>query len=257
MVTNLRYAIYPSLMLIGLSCLVLYTIMNLTADMKHWYVQNQEPVKPTVASSDVSTLKAAYELVIAQVNTNALSSLDMDAMMQKRYVDLLAYISIANPSLAPKEIEDMSAAIIKSAKKYDLPVGLIASVVNAESTFVEGAIGPETHSGRAHGAMQVMWPLHKELAHSIGLRKADILTADGGVDMGCYLLKRYIQNKGSILGGLAHYFSAPSKTYVLEKVITGYLAFVQAEHSLISPDMVPAMQNVEVSVLKGLLSQKR
>ena len=250
---NLRYAIYPSLMLIGLSCLVFYTISNLTDDLKH----KNEPVKPSVASTDIGHLKAAYDLVISQMNTDALISMDMDVIMKKAYVDLLAYISIANPSLSQNEVGAMASAIVRNARKYDLPVGLVASVVNVESTFVADAIGPETHSGRAHGAMQVMWPLHKELAHSLGLRKADLLTADGGIDMGCYILKRYIQNKGSILGGLAHYFSAPSKTYVLEKVLTGYLAFIQAEHSLISPDMIPAAQDVEVSVLANILSQKR
>lgn len=192
------------------------------------------------------------ELVVSQDVSNA----EQGAYLNT-YAKVLAYINYANPNLTDEARKDMGQAIIKYATQYNLPVGLVVGVINAESTFKADAVGKRTLSGKAKGPMQVMWPLHKDLAHSLGVNNVTILTADGGVKVGCCLLKRYIQNTKSILGGLAHYFSAPSKRYVLDAVITTYLAFEQLEHGLASVDMIPVIHTNEVQTMGKLAGKKR
>lgn len=198
-----------------------------------------------------------YKTVLDQFHKEAGAELGMSANTFKTYMNVLAYIQNANPNLSQESREEMGKAIVKYSQQYELPVGLVVGVVDVESTFRADAVGRKTYSGRAKGPMQVMWPLHKDLAHSLKVNSVTILTADGGVKVGCYLLRRYIQHEKSILGGLVRYFSAPSRRYVLDAVLTTYLAFEQAEYGLISIDQIPTARKNEIKAMKDLTKKGR
>ena len=155
-----------------------------------------------------------------------------------------AFIREANPRLSDEERSEMTEAIIEWSDNYGVPLGLIVAVCHIESNFNAKALGPRTRYGRAHGAMQVMWPVHQGLAESCAVTQDKMLSADGGVRIGTMLLKGYIREEGSIAGGLSRYYSKPSSRYVIEKVMASYLTFEQLHAGLIqSGEATKAHQN--------------
>lgn len=173
---------------------------------------------------------------------------------EKRHIE--AYISYANPKLSPVDRQVMVQAIYENANQYSLPMGLVVAVIHIESNFNAGAIGPKTKYGRAMGAMQVMWPVHKGLAESVGVNEKSILTADGGVKVGCLLLSRYITAEKSITGGLIRFFSQPSPQYVLDKVMTAFLTYHQLSSGLLGLDMIAEAHKTEIASMKRLTKKK-
>ena len=135
------------------------------------------------------------------------------------------FIKEANTKLTYEERAEMTDAILKWSNEHELPVGLVVAVCHVESNFNAKALGPKTKHGRARGAMQVMWPVHQGLAESCSVEPDGMFSADGGVCVGTFLLKRYIAAEGSISGCLAKYFSKPSRNYIIEKVMSSYLTF--------------------------------
>lgn len=164
-----------------------------------------------------------------------------------------AFIQEANPSLQDHERKDMSDAIMKWSKHHKVPTGLVVAVCHVESNFRAGAIGPKTKHGRAYGAMQVMWPTHKDLAESYSIDHEQMLSADGGVCVGTRLLKGYIRESGSISGGLSRYYSKPSSRYIIEKIMTSYLTFEQLNSGLISAGEVSKSCQSESEKLKRIV----
>ena len=164
-----------------------------------------------------------------------------------------AYIKEMNPKLSEGERHSMADAIMEWSGNYSLPVGLIVAVCHTESNFNARALGPRTRYGRAHGAMQVMWPVHKALAESCSVSQEDLLSASGGVQIGTLLLRRYIQDEGSIAGGLSRYYSKPSSRYVVEKIMSSYLTFEQLHNRFISVTEVSKAYQSEAEKLRKIV----
>lgn len=167
-----------------------------------------------------------------------------------------AYISYANPRLASMDRQVMAKSIFDNAQEYNLPVGLVVAVIHVESNFNEKAVGIQTKYGRAMGAMQVMWPVHKGLAGSVGVDDQSILTAGGGVKVGCLVLSRYIATEKSITGGLIRFFSQPSPQYVLDRVMTAFLTYRQLSTGLLGLDMIEEAHKKEIASMKRLTKKK-
>lgn len=163
-----------------------------------------------------------------------------------------AYILYANPRLTSADRQVMAKAIVDNSKKYSLPIGLVVAVIHAESNFNAKAIGPQTKYGSAMGPMQLMWPMHKDLANSIGVDQKGILTAAGGVKAGCFLLSRYITAEKSITGGLIRFLSQPNPKYVLDKVLASYLTYKQISIGLVELDKIEEAHQKEIASMKRL-----
>lgn len=171
----------------------------------------------------------------------------------RKWCSVSAYIKEANPKLSYKERTDMADAIVEWAEKYRMPLGLIVAVCHVESNFNAKAIGPKTKYGQARGAMQVMWPVHQGLAESCSLSPDDVLTANGGVQLGTYLLQRYIDAEGSVSGGLAKYFSKPSRNYIIEKVMSSYLTFDRLHSGRIRTGNISCSHQNEATKLRKIV----
>lgn len=163
------------------------------------------------------------------------------------------FIKEANSRLTYEERTDMTNAIIKWSNKFNLPIGLVVAVCHVESNFNAKAEGPKTKHGRARGAMQVMWPVHKGLADSCSVKPYEMFSADGGVCVGTFLLSRYIDAEGSISGGLAKYFSKPSRNYIIEKVMSSYLTFDRLHSGSIRTGSIACSQQNESTKLKRIV----
>lgn len=238
---------------LGLIVLLLSVVVWISA----YELMNQANAMIFAKPAEAHETKPLYKLVLDQFHHEEGQKLGMNAETFKTYVNIMSYITYVNPNLPQQQKEDMAKAIIKYSSMYCLPVGIVVGVIAVESTFRADAVGRRTKSGRAKGAMQVMWPLHRKLAQSLDVNQVTILTADGGVKVGCCLLKRYIQYEKSILGGLIRFFSVPSKSYVLNQVMTTYLAFEQMEHGLISIDQIDEAHQNEVRSMRRLNSKGR
>lgn len=163
------------------------------------------------------------------------------------------FIKESNSKLTYEERADMTDAILKWSNKHNLPVGLVVAVCHVESNFNAKAHGPKTKHGRARGAMQVMWPVHKGLAESCSVKPYEMFSADGGVCVGTFLLQRYIAAEGSISGGLAKYFSKPSRNYIIEKVMSSYLTFDRLHSGSIRTGSIACSQQNESTKLKRIV----
>ena len=125
-------------------------------------------------------------------------------------------------------------------------------LTSADRQVMAKAIGPQTKYGSAMGPMQLMWPMHKDLANSIGVDQKGILTAAGGVQAGCFLLSRYIIAEKSITGGLIRFLSQPNPKYVLDKVLASYLTYKQISIGLVELDKIEEAHQKEIASMKRL-----
>lgn len=163
-----------------------------------------------------------------------------------------AFIKYANPKLADDQIESVARSLIKWAEYYTLPVGLVVGVAHAESNFRVRAEGILIKGDRATGCMQVMWPMHRKLAKELGVSSKNDMFGDLGIKVGCYLLKTYIQEQDSIIGGLASYLSSLSRTYILEKVIVDWIVIEQLIIGSITETELPDVHQTEKNFMSRI-----
>lgn len=171
----------------------------------------------------------------------------------KQWSCVSMFIDASNPNLPQKQRHDMADAIVEWSKRRSLPLALVVAVCHVESNFRAEARGPKTKYGQARGAMQVMWPLHKDFAATCGVNEADMTTADGGVKVGTLLLETYIKAAGSIAGGLSKYYSKPSAGYIVEKVMASYWTFEQLYHGLIYSPKIAETHQKETKALRKIM----
>lgn len=188
---------------------------------------------------------------------NAVVEQPQESDVKSELLLVSAFIRASNPSLSPESTERIAMAILQNALDYNLPVGLVVAVTKVESNFRVSAVGPKTKHGQAMGPMQVMWPVHKDLAGSVGVDIDGIKTADGGMKVGCLLLSRYISAEQSITGGLIRFFSQASSTYVLDRVMTAYFTYRQLAFGMVGVDGITEAHKREVAAMQRLTRNKK
>ena len=167
-----------------------------------------------------------------------------------------AFIRYANPKLSDSQARSTASHLIKWAEHYKLPVGLVVGVAHAESNFKIRAEGILVKGDRATGIMQVMWPMHQKLARHLGVKNKQDMFGELGVKVGCYLLKTYIRDEQSIIGGLKRYLSSLSKVYILEKVLTDWMVIEQAVTGTISIEEIRDSHQTERNYMKKLTGRR-
>ena len=131
-----------------------------------------------------------------QTGETALSQGDTTATFEKK----LSPSPTADPITAPSEDAMIEQAVLSAARKYDLPAGLIRSVIRCESNFQPDAV---SHAG-AQGLMQLM----PATAGDLGVRNPfDIeQNIDGGTRYLRQMLDRF---DGNVVKALAAYNAGP------------------------------------------------
>ena len=138
------------------------------------------------------------------------------------------YILSMNANKERKDAEEMARSLVKWTKYYDVPLRIAVGVAHVESNFRPNAVGIQTPSGKAVGSMQVMYSVHTALLGAEGIKSQDeVMTVDGGIRAGCYILSRYIRAEKSVTSALGRYFSRLDGNYILRKVLASALTFEQ------------------------------
>lgn len=168
-----------------------------------------------------------------------------------------SFIKYANPKLGENQVSTLATSLVKWADHYNLPVGLVVGVAHAESNFRVNAQGVLVGGHRAVGPMQIMWPMHQPLAKQLGIRNKQAMFGDSGVKIGCHILKTYIKDEQSVIGGLKRYLSALSKVYILEKVMTGWIVVEQLEAGTITEEELRNAHQTEKNYMRRITTQRK
>lgn len=178
-------------------------------------------------------------------------------IQSRKLAAVKSFIRYANPKLSSLQADSLAKSIVRWADYYSLPVGLVVGVTHAESNFRPSAQGILVQGHRAVGPMQVMWPMHQELARSLGVKTKQAMFGDLGVKVGCYILKTYIKDEQSVIGGLKRYLAALSKVYILEKVMTGWIAIEQLIAGTITEQELQDTHITEKNYMRRLIARRQ
>lgn len=182
---------------------------------------------------------------------------DVEDVQNKKLEAVKSFIRYANPKLKIKQVDSLADSIVKWADFYNLPVGLVVGVTHAESNFKATAQGILVQGHRAIGPMQVMWPMHQDLAKRLGVPTKQAMFGDLGVKVGCYILKTYIKDEQSVIGGLKRYLATLSKVYILEKVMTGWIAVEQLTAGTITEEELKDTHITEKNYMRRLTARRK
>lgn len=258
----------------GIVALVIwYGISSRLGTMTVSPVEGAEEAVNDVASADVTakwdSLLSRYAKILSTITipmpvtaheeevgqTKLSADKEQDAHVVHSAVE--EFIKYANPKLNQAQVSTLTNSLIRWAGYYRLPIGLIVGVTHAESNFRTHAEGVLCAGGhRAVGPMQVMWPMHQKLAKNLGVRSKQAMFGDLGVKVGCYLLKNYVQDEHSIIGGLKRYLSSLSKVYILDKVLTDWMTLEQLVAGTISVQELRDTHQTEKDYMRRLTGRK-
>ena len=126
------------------------------------------------------------------------------------------------PDIEDKLAKRISSAIVKNANKYDLEPELITAIIYKESTF-----DPKAESSvKAKGLMQVYPKFHKEKLKARKITRDDLYNIKHNIDVGCEILREYIDEEGNIWGALRNYSGNKRKKSVyVKEVMNMYIAY--------------------------------
>ena len=153
-----------------------------------------------------------YEAAVAEYDEK-ISVLE-DAV-KKKDVSITPLIMELRPQLDPTIAKEINTAIIKYSREYRLPPTFILHLMKRESNFdtlARSKVG-------AVGLMQVMPKAHKDKMKKIGITNGDLYHIDNNVRLGCWILREYFNQTGSIEKALKKYVGGNHATYANDILI--------------------------------------
>ena len=118
----------------------------------------------------------------------------------------------ANPRLRQHTIEALSEPIEKYSKQYRLPPELVIQVIKRESNFYSRAISPVG----AAGLMQIYTKYHEDKLMKLGITREQVYDIDHNIHLGCWILRDYLNETGSIDAALTRYVGGEHPTYIID-----------------------------------------
>jgi membrane-bound lytic murein transglycosylase MltF len=151
--------------------------------------------------------------VLAKINTMELELKEyveinkkVEAPIVNESEDLKNYISTKFPKVHKKDVKVIVKEVTEQCSKHDIPVSVVASLIEAESSFKKDA---KSEKG-ARGLMQVR---HNVWGKHLGIKKkSDLYDIEINIAAGVEILRHYIdKNKGDITKALQNYSGYSSK----------------------------------------------
>ena len=105
-------------------------------------------------------------------------------------------------------------------------------------------------------ALALLWmgDGHAFASGTIAAVRAEVMTVDGGIRAGCYILSRYIRAEKSVTSALGRYFSRLDGNYILRKVLASALTFEQYRTGMLPIDGVKTAHEKESKTMGLLIS---
>ena len=148
--------------------------------------------------------------------------------------DISLYIQQYYTRVSKDVAEIIAVNIVKKAIEHGVSIELIVGMIQEESGFNSGAVGPQTKHGRARGLMQVMpaW------AETFKIDKSDLYDINTNIECGIrvflYHLNHKKQGNGKISKGLFYYvnqdWSYVDKVYRAMGKFVSFRATVDSEN---------------------------
>lgn len=127
-------------------------------------------------------------------------------------------ISVDVPQLDPNTLSEILISARRYSEEYDLPLTLILAIINRESTFNPVAVS----KAGARGLMQIMTSIHKEKLEEMGINAYQATHIDNNIRLGCWILRDYYEETGSMEEALKKYVGSDNSPYLMD-ILVGYL----------------------------------
>jgi hypothetical protein len=128
--------------------------------------------------------------------------------------DTVSMIMGLNPKVDKNVAKVIAGSVEKSAKKYSLSIPLILSLMFRESGFRPII----TSKANCVGLMQINPKAHP--AKVKPYKYAELYHIDVNVDIGCQILREYLNKKKTIKGALQSYLGARNNGYMMDILST-------------------------------------
>ena len=136
-------------------------------------------------------------------------------LVKKDKKTVVPIIKKLRPQLDDNIAEDISKAIIKYSFEYRIPPEFVVYLMQRESRFDVLA----KSKASALGLMQVLPQWHKDKMDKMGITKNEVYHIDNNVKLGCWILRGYINETGSIEKALTKYVGGTHESYVKDILI--------------------------------------
>lgn len=113
--------------------------------------------------------------------------------------------------------EGIMKAVTKYANMYRLPPELVLHVIKRESNFNPRAVS----SVGAAGLMQIYVKYHKDKLSKLRITPQQVYDINHNVQLGCWILRDYLNETGSIDKALTRYVGGKHPSYVKD-ILVGY-----------------------------------
>lgn len=131
--------------------------------------------------------------------------------------NIVPIINKLRPQLDNKIVEEIAGSIIKYSREYRLPPEFITYLIKRESGFNVLAVS----KAGAVGLMQIMPSAHKDKIKKMGITNGDIYHIDNNIRLGCWILREYYNDTGSIEKALTKYVGGNHNGYIND-ILIGY-----------------------------------
>jgi len=131
--------------------------------------------------------------------------------------NIVPIIKRLRPQLDDKIIEEISQAIVKYSREYRFPPEFITHLINRESGFDVLAV---SNKG-ASGLMQVLPKYHEDKMKKMGITNGQLFHIDNNIKLGCWILREYYNDTGSIEKALTKYVGGNHNGYIND-ILNGY-----------------------------------
>ena len=121
------------------------------------------------------------------------------------------------PTIEEKLAEKLSSSIVEKSLKYELEPELVTAIILKESSF-----NPKAKSKvGCKGLMQVYPKFHKEKLKVRNIIPKDLYNIDHNIDVGCEILREYIDEHGDLKSALTKYSGYKTKKNKYVKEVLG------------------------------------
>jgi hypothetical protein len=119
-----------------------------------------------------------------------------------------------NPKVDKNVAKVIANSVEKYSKKYSLSIPLVLALMNKESSFRPIV----TSKALCVGLMQINPKSHPEKVK--GYKHSELYHIDVNVDIGCQILREYLNKKKTIKGALESYLGARNNSYMMDILST-------------------------------------
>jgi hypothetical protein len=163
--------------------------------------------------SDYMALKKEATSLLTEV-TELQGQIDT---LTKGNKNIVPIINKLRPQLDNSIVKEVAEAIVKYSREYRFPPEFVTYVIQRESNFNVLAIS----SKGAVGLMQVLPKYHGDKMKKMGINSSQLYHIDNNVKLGCWILRDYYNETGSIEKALTKYVGGNHNGYI-DDILIGY-----------------------------------